>query len=76
MGTIIRKVTIDGDLLEVEAKIDDEVKKIRRHVQGYENLSRRAKQALHKDIVGNPQIEYELPGPVKPKLSWWRRLFS
>lgn len=55
---MITKVTVQGDLVEVEKITDGESKIIRRHVQDYYNLTNQEKQALWYEMAAEPQIEY------------------
>lgn len=79
---MITKVTVTGDLVEVTAEAEGDVKIVRRHVQDYALLNITQKQQLWHDIAGEPVTEY-LPAPVissvsqaEVKKSLLTRLFS
>lgn len=55
---MITKVTVQGDLVEIEKVTEEETKIIRRHVQNYYSLTDQEKQALWYEMAGEPQIEY------------------
>lgn len=64
---MINRVTITGDIVEVEKEINGEISTIRRHVDGYYSLSDQEKQKLWHDIAREPFIEY-LRDPVTPEI--------
>lgn len=65
--SMISRVTLTGDLVEVEAEVDGEFRKVRRHVQGYSLMTSDQKQRLWKDIVGLP-VPQVIP-TLTPKLN-------
>lgn len=60
----INKVSIDGDLLKVEAVINGEEKVVSRHVQTYETMSEVEKEKLWHEMVGTPFTEYLRQDPA------------
>lgn len=64
---MIQKVMYTGDMLEIEHKLNDKVTTIRRHVQGYLDLTDQEKQALWHEVAGEPLVEYKENVPIVGK---------
>lgn len=79
----INKISVKGDIVEVEYEFDGALKNVRRHVQGYNDLSDAQKLDLWYDMIGVGKVEYVTPGMaplLKPealypaKLSFFSKL--
>lgn len=58
----IKRVTIKGDLIEIEKEEEGHLKIVRRNVQGYDKFNKIKQRKIIHDIAGLPFIEpFKLP---------------
>lgn len=55
---MINKVSLIGDIVEIEHDTNGLINTTRRHVQNYVSLTQTEKEELWADIIGSPIVEH------------------
>lgn len=72
---MINKVTIKGDLLEVETEVDGVVKVIKRHVANYSSMTEIQKEVIWHDMADEPFVEF-LRDTTPPEVSSLKKVLA